>query len=127
MRKFLIFTMAFLLPFLTPEMRADEEVQIKKIPLWRDRGPNLHRDLIIVPIESYYYGAMGSVCTSFVGDLGEVELIVTNTFTGESWNYLFDSASEPQTLLPISGSAGYYEVEYITESGDVYVGEFLIE
>ena len=120
MRKILIFTMAFLLPFIAPEMRADEEVQIKKIPY-------LHRDLIIVPIESYYYGAMGSVCTSFVGDLGEVELIVTNTFTGESWNYLFDSASEPQTLLPISGSAGYYEVEYITESGDVYVGEFLIE
>lgn len=127
MRNILIFTMAFLLPFLAPEMRADEEVQIKKIPLWLNDGPILRRDLIILPIESYYNGMIGSVCTSFVGDLGEVELIVTNTFTGESWNYLFDSASEPQSILPISGSSGYYEVEYITESGDVYVGEFLIE
>ena len=127
MRKILIFTMAFLLPFLAPEMRADEEVQIKKIPLWLNDGPILRRDLIILPIESYYNGMIGSVCTSFVGDLGEVELIVTNTFTGESWNYLFDSASEPQSILPISGSSGYYEVEYITESGDVYVGEFIIE
>ena len=33
MRKILILTMAFLLPFFAIEMRADEEVQIKKIPL----------------------------------------------------------------------------------------------
>ena len=32
-----------------------------------------------------------------------------------------------QTLLPISGTPGYYEIEYVTESGDVYTGEFLIE
>lgn len=60
-------------------------------------------------------------------DLGEVELIVKNLVTGDSWNCSFDSATQTQSLLPISGSPGCYEIEYITESGDVYSGEFLIE
>lgn len=123
----MIFMMAFLLPVSALEMRADDKEQIKKIPLWIDDGLILRRDLTIVPIDSYYNGIMGCVCTSCVGDLGEVELIVINTFTGESWSSFFDSASSHQFVLPISGSAGYYEVEYITESGDVYVGEFLMD
>ena len=127
MRKILIFTMAFLLPFLAPEMRADEEVQIKKIPLKMDSSKDLCRSLAAEPITSTYHAMFSSIQTIVTDNLGEVELIVTNTFTGESWNYLFDSASEPQTILPISGSAGYYEVEYITEYGEVYAGEFIIE
>ena len=119
--------MAFLLPFLALEMRADEEVQIKKIPLKMDSSKDLCRSLASELITSTYHAMFSSIQTIVTDNLGEVELIVTNTFTGESWNYLFDSASEPQTILPISGSAGYYEVEYITEYGEVYAGEFIIE
>ena len=39
----------------------------------------------------------------------------------------FDSSNEQQSFLQISGTPGYYEIEYITEPGDIYEGEFLIE
>lgn len=126
MRKILIFTMAFLLPFLALEMRADDTKVDKKIPLRIDRTGKLSRDLDL-KIAATYYETFSFIQTTIFDDLGEVELIVTNLSTGESWSCLFDSASEHQSILSISGSAGYYEVEYITESGDVYVGEFLIE
>ena len=43
------------------------------------------------------------------------------------WYDSFDSALEPQTILPISGDPGVYEITYITESGNVYEGTFIIE
>ena len=119
--------MAFLLPFFALEMRADEEVQIKKIPLKIDKRKDLCRNLVDEPISAVYYAMFSGIQTVVTEDLGEVELIVTNLSTGESWWDTFDSASEPQSVLPISGTSGHYEVEYITQSGDVYVGEFVIE
>lgn len=78
-------------------------------------------------IQAFYLDDFCAIHTTVLSDIGMVEITVTNLMTGESWWDTFDSGEAPQTLLPISGSAGYYEVEYITESGDVYVGEFLIE
>ena len=123
----MILMMAFLLPFSALEMRADEEVQIKKIPLWKDSGTDLSRDLIINPIESNYYASRAHVSTSILRDLGVVVMTLTNLSTGEVWSDTFDSGVIMQTLLPISGTSGLYEIEYITESGDLYAGEFLIE
>lgn len=68
-----------------------------------------------------------SIYTTVYEDLGEVEVYVTNTSTGEFWMTSFDSSNEQQSFLQISGTPGCYEIEYITESGDVYEGEFLIE
>ena len=51
-------------------------------------------------------------------------MTVTNLSTGEAWSDSFDSGVIMQTLLPISGTPGYYEIEFITESGDTYVGCF---
>jgi hypothetical protein len=127
MRKILILTMAFLLPVFALEMRADEKEQIKKIPLKMDSNKDLCRSLVDEPIVSVYYAMFTSIQTTVTDDLGEVDLTVTNLMTGESWWTTFDSGETSQSLLPISGSPGYYEIEYITESGDVYVGEFLIE
>ena len=127
MRKILILTMAFLLPVSALEMRADEKEQIKKIPLKMDSNKDLCRSLVDEPIVSVYYAMFTSIQTTVTDDLGEVDLTVTNLMTGESWWTTFDSGETSQSLLPISGSPGYYEIEYITEAGEVYVGEFLIE
>ena len=127
MRKILILTMAFLLPVSALEMRADEKEQIKKIPLKMDSNKDLCRSFVDEPIVSIYYAMFTSIQTTVTDDLGEVDLTVTNLMTGESWWTTFDSGETSQSLLPISGSPGYYEIEYITESGDLYVGEFLIE
>ena len=78
-------------------------------------------------IESAYYSVLSGIHTITSVNLGEVEVLVTNTSTGEFWMTSFDSSNEQQSFLQISGTPGYYEIEYITESGDIYEGEFLIE
>ena len=60
-------------------------------------------------------------------DLGDVVLTVTNCSTGNVWYDSFDSTLEPQTMLPISGEPGVYEITYITESGNIYEGTFIID
>lgn len=77
----------------------------------------LVRDLQVT-ISADYYSMLSSIYTT---------VYVTNTSTGELWMTSFDSSNEQQSFLQISGTPGYYEIEYITESGDVYEGEFLIE
>ena len=85
------------------------------------------RSLIQLPIECHYFGIMNTIVTTVQSDLGDVVLTVTNCSTGSVWYDSFDSALEPQTILPISGDPGVYEITYITESGNVYEGTFIIE
>ena len=125
MRTLLILMMAFLLPLSALDMSADEKEQILKIPLLKTDGSYLRRDLVVIPIESYYYASMGCIITSAY-DYGEVIVSIYNTSTGESWGYIVDSNIESQSFLQISGNPGYYEVEYILESGETYVGSFVI-
>lgn len=127
MRKLLILLMALLLPLSALEMRADEEKPYLKIPLRFEKGGGkLVRDLQVT-ISADYYSMFSSIYTTVYEDLGEIEVYVTNTSTGEFWMTSFDSSNEQQSFLQISGTPGCYEIEYITESGDVYEGEFLIE
>ena len=96
------------------------EIPIKKLDksnLFRSPG-----DFLV-----FYDGISSAIYTTVTSDLGQIEMTVTNLSTGEAWSDSFDSGLIMQTLLPISGTPGYYEIEYITESGDAYAGEFLIE
>ena len=127
MRKLMIFLVAFLLPLSALEMSEDEKGEIQKIPLVLQGGTKLKRNIEESSIESYYYGMLSSIQTTVTSDLGQIEMTVTNLSTGEAWSDSFDSGTIMQTILPISGTPGYYEIEYVTESGDVYAGEFLIE
>ena len=126
MRKLLILLMAMLLPLSALEISADEKGVIQKIPLQIGKSTILKRDCT-VPIEANYYGMISGIQTSVSEDIGEVEVLVTNTSTGEFWMTSFDSSNEQQSFLQISGTPGYYDIEYITESGDIYEGTFLIE
>ena len=126
MRKLMILIMVFLLPFFAFEMRADDKEQIKKIPIWKVDESLLHRDLVQTPITAYALISMNSICTCTNVGLGKIEIIVTNSSTGESWSNFFDSSIEPQSFLQISGTPGYYNVEYVTESNETYVGSFVI-
>lgn len=86
-------------------------------PCVKNTRGKLVRDLQVT-ISADYYSMLSSIYTT---------VYVTNTSTGEFWMTSFDSSNEQQSFLQISGTPGYYEIEYITESGDVYEGEFLIE
>ena len=122
----MIFLVAFLLPLSALEMSADEKGEIQKIPLVLQGGTKLKRNIEEFSIESYYYGMLSSIQTTVTSDLGQIEMTVTNLSTGEAWSDTFDSGAIMQILLPISGTPGCYEIEYVTESGDVYEGIFIL-
>lgn len=126
MRKFIIILMVLVMPFSALEMRADEEKPNLKIPVRFTKGSGkLVRDLQIA-ITADYYATISCICTMVYEDLGEVEVYVTNHSTGEFWMTSFDSSCEQQVFLQISGTSGYYEIEYVTESGDIYSGSFTL-
>ena len=127
MKKLFILITALLLPLFAFEMSADDENAKMKIPLELSPGTRLGRSLTSEVVECYFFGMMSTIQTIVLSDLGDVSLTVTNCSTGEVWYDIFDSAMEPQNYLPISGSAGIYEVVYITESGNVYEGTFTIQ
>ena len=118
--------MVFALPIFALGMRAEDENAKGKIPLHLSTQQELCRNLINESIECHYFGMMNSIVTTVYSDLGDVALTVTNTSTGSVWYDMFDSALEPQTLLPLSGEPGIYEIVYVTESGAVYEGTFTV-
>lgn len=122
----LFLMLAFLLPLFAPDMSADDENAKMKIPLKLEPSKHFTRSLIEEPITCHYYGIVTSIVTTVTSDQGNVTLTVTNLSTGEIWYDVFDSATEPQTVLPISGTPGLYEIVYTTQSGDVYEGSFII-
>lgn len=127
MRRLLIFLTALLLPLFAFEMNADEEKAIMKIPLELGPGIMLGRTQIQEPLECYFYRTTNAIITNICVNIGDVALTVTNCSTGNVWYDSFDSTLEPQTMLPISGEPGVYEITYITESGNIYEGTFIID
>ena len=119
--------MALALPIFALEMRADDENAKSKIPLKMESSTKNTRGLVEEELTCHYFGMMDSIVTTVYSDLGDVALTVTNCSTGSVWYDTFDSTLEPQTLLPLSGEPGIYEIVYITESGVSYYGMFEIE
>ena len=85
------------------------------------------RSLKPAVIESCYLRMLSGIQTVVTKEQGDINMYVSNITTGESWSYSFDSIMEPQSFIQLSGNPGYYEVEYVTESGDIYYGVFIIE
>ena len=126
MRKTLLL-MALLLPLSVFKMSADEENAVMKIPLELDIEQNFERQIVHISIESHYLCMMNAVATTVLSDLGNVIMIVTNTSTSSVWYDSFNSALEPHTVLSLSGEPGIYQIVYLTESGGVYEGTFIIQ
>ena len=125
MRKLIILSLALLLPLFAFDMNADENQQ-KIIPLEKQIDKHWERTVFPLPVESVYSGVLSAIVTSVTENLGQVVLSVTNIFTGEVWHASFDSDAVSQILTPISSSQGVYEVVYITGSGDIYEGSFIL-
>lgn len=126
MRKFLLFLTALLMPVFALDMRADDEEAVTKIPLKMvSTGKNV-RSLVLESIECHYLDMTNTVVTTVWSDLGEVVLTVTNCSTGSVWYGSFDSAMDSQKMLVLSGEPGVYEIVYVTESGGVYEGVFVL-
>lgn len=74
-----------------------------------------------VDIEATYVD--GTLTFLFNRDLGNADIVVTNTTTGESWYDSIDGMGAATLIL--SGDEGYYEIYIYTNYGD-YIGTFII-
>ena len=75
------------------------------------------------PIEAYYSSCISSVIVSFTNNIGDVDVVLTNLFTGESYEGSINAYGMP-VLIPISGTEGVYTINFTLENGDEYIGEF---
>ena len=121
------FMRVLLLPLSAFQMRADDENVVKKIPLEMGHKIDLSRGISQEFLSSYYYRMINCIQTIIASDLGEIEVKVTNCSTGETWYETFNSGLYSQHMLQISGTSGFYEIIYITESGVMYEGSFILE
>lgn len=128
--KFLLILLAVFLPLSASVLNADETKNKQEIPLHQncnEDGEYNNRSVPQLPIDCCYLSMMNSLVTTVWSDLGDVTLTVTNCSTGSVWYDTFDTALEPQTVLPLSGEPGIYQIVYITGSGGVYEGNFTIQ
>lgn len=121
-----MFLMALLLPLFSLKMSADEEKAIIRIPITLEPEKNLTRSQGDEQIICHYHGMMTSIVTTFSLDLGMVNITITNCSTGESWYESFDSSVQTQSVIYISGETGFYEISYMTSSGDIYKGTLIL-
>ena len=76
---------------------------------------------LLQDIEATYLN--GEIFFVFNVDLGNVNIVITNTSTGESW---YDGVNGVGTTsITLSGDEGYYEIYIYTDCGD-YSGTFII-
>ena len=99
-----------------------KDVEIKK---GKGKNPNevQPRDLIQVPIACFY--SDGSLFFTFMEDLGELEISVTNLNTGVEIIDEIDSFCG-NALLEVPESSGEYQIEITTETDDSYYGEYTL-
>ena len=125
MKKLILLIAVAFLPLASLSLSAESGEQSIKISL-KKVAPNRHvRDVSI--LEATYLKVVNSLQIMCPAGSGSVDVDVINCSTGETWCQSSDSAEAPVIYLLLSGTPGYYEVQLITESGDVYEGEFLIE
>lgn len=118
--------MAVLLPLSLFGMNDENEKAVMKIPLEMQHRNNYGRTLPHETIECYYYGLMNTIITNVFSDLGDVTLTVTNHSTGEVWYDTFDFGTASLFSTIISGTPGYYEIVYSTETGYHFQGSMQI-
>lgn len=104
--------------------RENDRINIKM----RDKKSNQahsHRAPAKIPIEANYNSFISGIAITFLQDLGNVEMNVTNHSTGE---YLegATTATTGTTVLPISGTEGVYTITFTLPNGTEYEGEFEI-
>ena len=102
------------------ENSVSKDVKIKKE---RPKDPNevRPRTPVLIPITSIYND--GTLHFTFLEDLGEMEITVTNPSMGVVSVSEYDSAYG-SVAVPVSSENGSYLIEIVTESGECYYGEY---
>ena len=84
-------------------------------------NPESPRSLII---EAYYDSDLLCVNASLNGAGTLVDVYIENQDTEEQYNYQIPGTGN--SVLPISGTSGYWTITFILSNGDEYVGYFIL-
>ena len=80
----------------------------------------------VVPIQAFLNSAQSIITVTFLYDMGDVSISISNMVTGEE--FYFEEASLPgSAILPFYGGMGYYYICFRTVDGHSYFGYFYIE
>ena len=125
MKRFVLILCALFFVQFSNIIRAEEQrnILIVKKKDSEDVPKQRPRDLIQVPIACFY--SNGSLFFTFMEDLGELEINVTNLSTGVEIIDEIDSFCG-NALLEVPESSGEYQIEITTENGDSYYGEYTL-
>lgn len=74
--------------------------------------------------DAYVDTELSAVIITASSDLGEVDAYIENMSTGDYCAYVLQSSST--TILPVSISAGTWQITLSLESGEYFYGEFEI-
>jgi len=103
---------------------ADSAIVISPIPD-QDSGSHGPRMPGIIPISASYESMLSSVLLTFTSNLGEIEVEVMNTTTGDYISEMIDTLFLSATV-PITMGPGHYLILFTLPSGRQYKGEFVL-
>lgn len=80
---------------------------------------------VVVPITVTCYLNLSFISVCFLYDLGDVDVIITNTTYGTYTSYQVPS-SVGSIIIPYSMSSGNYIISFTTMEGASYSGQFIV-
>lgn len=84
-----------------------------------------HRSPTQIPIQAFYSSSSSTVYFYFLQNMGDVEVMILNSTTGELFEYDINSQTQ-FARCGITGSIGKYHLVIIVPHGADYGGEFAI-
>lgn len=119
-KTFLLMFMLFSASIFAKPTSDDDNSTAKDVII--DKGESMNpsevRPRTLIPITCVYIDGM--VQLTFLEDLGEYTLTVTNQTTGECWS------TNNTPVLSTSTADGAYLIEIVTEDGSVYYGTYTL-
>lgn len=125
MRKITLILSLLLLTVSSTWASISEDTQPIIIRILRNTtmGGDTHRSPEYVPIQAYYDDVLSVVCISFLQNIGEVEVTITNVIDGDTVDYEVNSVAG-SVVIPLDGGPGIYQLSILLSSGKEYIGEF---
>ncbi|MDE7127314.1 MAG: DUF3244 domain-containing protein [Bacteroidales bacterium] len=102
--------------------KSDQNIIIIRLGTQKNSEKRHHAPARI-PMEVSYVSFMSALKITFLNDLGSMDVNVTNHTTGEYISGTMNAAAGV-TMLPISGTEGFYTITFTLPGGREYTGDF---
>lgn len=86
----------------------------------------LFRTPIVIPIECWYYGSVNSIFINCLIQINNLQVRVQNMETGEMLVEEYKSVFS-SLLIPFANIPGYYNIEFVVNKSQSFVGVFEVE